>query len=109
MLIKEEMQWVIEYCQWQARWWAERATIRGGEVDDQLLEGLQSYAAEQASVEQHRAVQLEAKWAPVRSWAKAALSQVSPTHTVSTGLSSIKVEINDDYDMEFGDDNNNNN
>jgi hypothetical protein len=109
MLIKEKMRWVIEYCQWQARWWAERATIRGGEVDDQLLEGLQSYAAEQASIEWHHAVQLEAKWAPVRSWAKAALSQVSATHTASTGLSSIEVEINNDYDMEFGDDNNSNN
>lgn len=108
MLIEEEMRRVIEYCQWWAGWWAERATVRGGEVDDQLLEGLQSYAAEQASIEQHHAVQLEAKWVPVRSRAKAALSQVSATHTASTGLSSIEVEIDDDYDMEFGDDDNDN-
>ncbi|KIK32829.1 hypothetical protein CY34DRAFT_18775 [Suillus luteus UH-Slu-Lm8-n1] len=89
MLIEEEMQQVIEYCQWWARWWAESATIRGGKVDDKLLEELQSYAAE--------------------SWAKAGLSQVSATHTAFMGLLSIKIEINNDYNIEFGDDDNDNN
>ena len=103
MLIEEEMRRVIEFCRWRAKWWDEQATVRMNSVDTQLLEGLTSYAAEQACVERQRAAHLEGKWAPVRSRAKAALSQVnhqvSATQIVSAELS-IEVEVDDDMEFE---------
>ena len=49
-LLKEEMNRVLKYLAWKARWWRERATLRRGLSSD-MEEGVRSYALSQGAVQ----------------------------------------------------------
>jgi hypothetical protein len=96
MLLEEEMCRVIEYCKWCARWWDNHTLDREGSVDQQVVEGVKSYAAEQAYIECQRATQLEEKWAAIRARATAVHLQVCPDVSAtwaSSIVSPVEVEI----------------
>ena len=47
----KEMRHVIHFLDWRARWWQERAELQP-DVDPALCNGLHTYAAKQADLQQ---------------------------------------------------------
>ncbi|KAJ7698905.1 hypothetical protein B0H17DRAFT_1158229 [Mycena rosella] len=65
VLVEEEMRRTIEYGVYEAGVWLERASARTG-VSDELVEGLNAYAKEQADREARTCEKLRQSWAQVR-------------------------------------------
>lgn len=55
----------IEYCEWQARWWASQSAHRA-DISAQLREGLAAYAASHADFERALAAKWRNKWSKVQ-------------------------------------------
>ena len=64
-LIPEEIRRSIEYFEWHAKWWEDRATMRT-EVSGELREGLAAYAARQAKFRRGLAVRGAQLWKKAR-------------------------------------------
>lgn len=78
VLLNEEMQRALVFCQWKKEWWAERASIRldyscelpdgvygpcGEVLSPELQEGLTAFAAEQGDMEDRMGAAWAIKWA----------------------------------------------
>ena len=61
MLLPEEIRRTIEYYEWKATWWEERAAVRSP-LDPALREGLSAYAARQANVRRGLAASVKSQW-----------------------------------------------
>jgi hypothetical protein len=75
VLVEEEMRRTIEYGHSAGRVWAERADVRAGTVDNELLEGLAAYAHEQEDREATTSNNLTEKWAGIRLKGRAYLAR----------------------------------
>jgi hypothetical protein len=65
LLLCEEIRRTLEFMTWKAKWWRNRATVRGTDVDTPLGSGLASYAHEQAEMYETIGRQFALKWAPL--------------------------------------------
>ncbi|KAJ7129684.1 hypothetical protein C8R44DRAFT_872918 [Mycena epipterygia] len=74
VLIEEEMGRTITFGYWSASEWEAHATARTG-VNDELQEGLGTYAAEQVQRERTTCLELQKKWAVIRRKGQAYLAR----------------------------------
>ncbi|KAL1697677.1 hypothetical protein EV121DRAFT_274943, partial [Schizophyllum commune] len=106
-LLLEEMRRVIATNIADAAEWRERATSRSCE-DEQLREGLQSYALEHAARSTTRAARLTGKWQDIRVRAESALAlRFDGAHTLHEAEARQELEeLTDHLDdqLEDGDD-----
>jgi hypothetical protein len=63
LLTIKEMRHVIHFLDWRAKWWQERADLRP-DVDLALRNGLCTYAAKQADMQQGLAWSFAKTWYP---------------------------------------------
>ncbi|KAH7912006.1 hypothetical protein BJ138DRAFT_1005367, partial [Hygrophoropsis aurantiaca] len=63
-LLKEEMQQVLAYFNWQAEWWDEQGSRRANLLPA-LAEGLRAYTARQAFIRRDMANHFEKLWSPL--------------------------------------------
>ncbi|KAG6823380.1 hypothetical protein H0H92_010437, partial [Tricholoma furcatifolium] len=63
ILLEEEMRRVLQYTEWKAFWWAERASQCAMDSSSQA-EGMVAYALEQAAMERCRSNIWHARWEP---------------------------------------------
>jgi hypothetical protein len=61
ILLDEETHRVLKFCRWKALWWMEQVPHHEN-LSAQLLEGLHTYAEEQANQEQRICTAWTAKW-----------------------------------------------
>lgn len=64
LLMVEEMQCILEYCDWKAGWWTQRALLCT-DIPADLQSGLHAYAHKQAAVYHDLARSLANKWHPL--------------------------------------------
>lgn len=64
VLTVEEMRRILEYCDWKAGWWTQRASLRT-DVSAALQSGLHAYAHKQAAVYHDLARSFARKWYPL--------------------------------------------
>jgi hypothetical protein len=62
-LLQEEMRRVLAFCEYHASWWDKRVSLRGGDIFDDLRDGIRAYAAKQASIQRSRAKEFAKLWA----------------------------------------------
>jgi hypothetical protein len=67
VLVEEEMRRTIQYGYWSAAEWVARGSARAATVEEELLEGLRAYAAEQEGRELQTCAHLKGKWAGIRA------------------------------------------
>jgi hypothetical protein len=65
-LLKEEMRCVLVYFEYKTAWWVERSNTEGREVTPQLVEGLYTYANNQAQLQHNITFKFEVKWEALR-------------------------------------------
>jgi len=94
-LLQEEMRRVLNFLEWHAQWWVERAGNRGKVDDLGLREGLPAYALRQASIRIKLREKFATLWRPVDLWVKAGqvldLQEESHLKVDDEGLSEMKV------------------
>jgi hypothetical protein len=99
MLLEEEMQRVLEFCQWKALWWEMQASRRHADLE-MLTKGLHAYAMEQAETERMRMSLWANKWAPVQARASEALKDHLDDVADEIGSSFLEIEVELDQEDE---------
>lgn len=61
MLLREEMQRVLRYLLWQARWWREQVALHDG-LSAETVAGVRAYALKQADWHQRLGEFFRQKW-----------------------------------------------
>ncbi|KAG6822683.1 hypothetical protein H0H92_012945 [Tricholoma furcatifolium] len=96
ILLEEEMRRVLQYTEWKASWWAERASQCAVDSSS-LTEGMIAYALEQAAMERCRRDIWHTRWEPVRVRAKEAVREkLGGSGNLSGVFENIDVEIDDE-------------
>ncbi|KAJ3503439.1 hypothetical protein NLJ89_g8431 [Agrocybe chaxingu] len=60
LLLREEMRRVLQFLEWKAQWWLQRAALHTG--DKAQMEALQAYAHAQAALQRSLAADFRAAW-----------------------------------------------
>jgi hypothetical protein len=95
VLLDEEMQWVLAFCEWKNAWWKEQVTQRPA-VSPEVDEGLSAYAQEQAAMETALNVSFTRKWSAVRTRAHPLINKLMGIEPVDAD-----VTMEDAGDVEF--------
>ena len=97
--LSAEMHRALLFCEWAASFWETRLTTRTN-VDDELKEGIRSYAHERILAENRLRSHWEAKWATIRRRADVFLNPTSEeAATASDTTSVIEVQLPDEYSI----------
>lgn len=78
VIVDEEMKRTIEFGEWMALEWEQRATARTANMTPALAEGLRVYALEHVEREQWMCLKLTAQWAGLREKARVYLAGITP-------------------------------
>src|ERR1700733_11120852 len=68
ILLDKEMQCILQYCNWTAKWWRDQQSLRTPDATNDILsEGLKAFSEQQATQELDMAWDWEGKWRAVRA------------------------------------------
>lgn len=99
-LLREEMQRTVKFLKWRLQWWKDKPTSWPG-VPEEVSEGIQAYAMEQADIQQDLAASFKLVWeTPLADFEDDDTNGKTSLPDDSTG----EGDEDDDRDAEFSDD-----
>jgi hypothetical protein len=88
--LDEEMRWILQFCDWKAKWWRDRQSLRSSDTTNNTVsEGLKAFAEQQAAQEIDIANNWEAKWRAVRVHAQPILGGILHQERPNVGPTEI--------------------
>ncbi|THV01170.1 hypothetical protein K435DRAFT_655760, partial [Dendrothele bispora CBS 962.96] len=90
LLLNEELGRMSDYAMWKSEWWLKRFVggdgMKGNDIEPDLIEGLNSYAWQQASFQSEAAERILDTWDKLRSHATMVLARTSNLQTITVDI-----------------------
>jgi hypothetical protein len=100
ILLDEEMQHILQYCNWKEKWWRDQQTLCTPDATNVILsEGLKAFSEQQAAQELDIAQDWEGKWRAVRAHTQPIIDGIPDDYYKEEHLGpwkTIKIDLEDE-------------